>query len=314
MRNVLRATRPGQKPAESEQRPGRDVVVINPGDKFAACYQSPFSNPQGFEGRYFDLAMLSPSEVADLHRARPDLTVENPELRYGGQLATWLPPEPACYAFHRGEANGRPLASYLRELEAQRPRAGDATFTLSLSRVPRGGGETGEGYEVLTTTYRPNPTTTRPRVFLDGKEHRSEYWFDLAQGDLLVFKRSLTDGQRTQAGESFRIVYVRSTDGAWLPVYAASWIHPILPVPAEKYGGQAAVFIFTLANYDAARPDPAAGGFTWRDLGLRPGEDTLMLQSDDPARDGDFQVFNGELVEMNQAIRRRTEDERGGGL
>ena len=290
------------------------MVVVNPADRFAADYDPPFSNPQAYQGKYFDFAMLSRGEVWELRRARPELTVEDPELRYGARMAVSLPPEPDRYAFHGGEENGRPLAKHLRRLAQLIPDASDDRRAFEWSRVPRGGGDGGGDYELFTIINRPASATTRSEGAMDGKEQRQEYWFDPARGGLLVFERSLADGQPTPAGESIGVAYVRSADGAWLPAYAASWRHQIAPDPGKKYGGQPAAFVFTLADYDSVRPDPAAGGFTWRDLGLRPGEDTLMLQSDDPARNGGFQVLDGELIEMNEAIRRQLEDERGGGL
>ena len=317
VRRILPELRPDQRVEDVLHgavtlEPGRRVVVVNPAERFAAVHELPFANPQGYQGKFFDAAMLSQREAAGRLRARPGAAEANPEPQVAAAMIHSLPPEPARFAFHGGEANGKLVSTSLRDTAARLPAAGDPVAAVELARVPRGGGEGGEPFEVLAVIARRVTAATRPANEPVGGEFRTEYWFDPEQGGLLVFRQSLTDGEPTPAAETLRVAYRRADGGAWLPVYGASWRCPIPPDPARGFGEQPASFVFALAVYDSIRPDPAAGGFTWRDLGLRPEEDVLVLQSDDPARNGGFMVVDGDLLEMNEAARRMTEDGAGG--
>ena len=293
---------------------GRTITVISPREHLAAIHNLPFGQARAFEGEWFELTTLSQKASRELRRALPLGKEDDPKLQPAAEMTMWLPPEPARYAFYGGEAQGETSAEQLAALARQLPDARDAAGTVQFAHVPRSDGDAGGDYEVQTIVYRLNTPSAGPDSVRKSTETRREWWFDPEQGGLLVFHRSLTDDKPTPYGRTICVGYSRAQDGAWLPAYAAVWRHPAPSRPDHYDSGRTASFEFSLAKYDDAGSNPAAGAFTWRDLDLRPGVDTLMLQSDDPARDGRFEVIDGELVDTAEAARRRRDDDEHGGL
>ena len=323
VRKIGRELRPGEKwedlkEADFRYDSGRERLVINPAERFAAkfeTYETLANQGRGYDGRYFDLAILSSGEMGDAFLAKPGMKNDSDEIRYGGQITAELPPDPAGYAFGRDPpSEHRPLAEFLRGLTTEKPGPNVVQRTVELMSVPRPGGEGGPAFEVLVITDRRDPPpATRPTDFVAARESRREFWFDPAAGGLLVRRHTTADGELAKFANSYRINYARQADGAWLPTFAGEWYHG-----GGTPGGQfyPANFTFALAEYDAGRLDPTAGGFTWADLGLRsdfnPIPDFLDIKSDDPTGNGRFEVIDGELVDTAEAARRRRDDEHGG--